>query len=257
MSDVYGSRREKLVRDLIPQLMRDTGKEPDVYVADRSALRGLLLAKLYEEADEFAADPAPGELADLLEVVLALAGEIGCGTAELERVRAAKAAERGGFAEGLVLRGVEPPARPAVRKARALLLDGDDLLLFRRTRPGVAPYWTTPGGRVEPEDPDVRAALRRELMEELGATAGPLRSVFTYTEHRPKADYVHRFFLCRLESMDLSLRCGPEFDDPGRGEYEVERVPCRGASFSGMPLWPARFREFLEEEADGLPGLAP
>ncbi|WP_232835597.1 NUDIX domain-containing protein [Actinocorallia populi] len=255
MFDPYGFRREKLVRDLIPQLMRQAGKEPDIRVAERSARCGLLLAKLYEEADEFAADPSPGELADLLEVVLALAGEIGCGAAELERVRAAKAAERGGFAEGYVLRGVVPPDRPVVRKARVLLLDGADLVLFRRTRPGVPTYWTTPGGRVEPDDPDTRAAARRELMEELGATAGPLHGVFTYTEHRPKADYVHRFFLGRLESMDLSLRCGPEFDDPERGGYEVDRFPCRGESFTGLPLWPARLREFLAEEAGSLPRI--
>ncbi|GAA2735922.1 NUDIX domain-containing protein [Actinocorallia aurantiaca] len=255
MPDPYSARREKLVRDLVPQLMREAGREPDVHVADRDRLRGLLLAKLYEEADEFAADPSPAELADLLEVVLALAGEIGCGTEELERVRAAKAAERGGFAGRFVLRGVTPPERPTVHKARALVLDGADLLLFRRTRPGIAPYWTTPGGKVEPEDEDVRAAARRELMEELGATVGPLKGVFTHTEHRPKADYVHRFFLCRLESMDLSLRCGPEFDDPARGDYDVERFPCEGKSFVDLPLWPAQLREFLIEQADELPDL--
>ncbi|MEO3785147.1 NUDIX domain-containing protein [Actinocorallia sp. B10E7] len=255
MPDAYSARRKKLVRDLIPQLMREAGKEPDVYVAERDRLRDLLLAKLYEEADEFAADPSPSELADLLEVVLALADEIGCGTGELERVRAAKAAERGGFTEGFVLRGVTPPARPTVRKARALVLDGADLLLFRRTPPGVAPYWTTPGGKVEPDDPDIQAAARRELLEELGATAGPLRSVFTYTEHRPGADYVHRFFLCRLESMDLSLRCGPEFDDPTRGGYDLERLPCAAKSFESLPLWPPQLRDFLVEQADGLPSL--
>lgn len=255
MMDAYSARREKLIRDRVPELLKAAGEEPDLRVADRAELPGLLLAALYEEADGFAADPSPAELADLLEIVLALADAIGCGAEGLERAREAAAAGRGGFAGRLVLRRAEPPVRPSVRKARALLLDGSDLLLFRRTRPGADPYWTTPGGKVEPDDPDVQAALRRELHEELGASAGPLRGVFTYTEHRPQADYVHRFFLCRLESMDLSLRCGPEFSDPTRGRYDVERLPCRAESFAGLALWPSQLRDFLVEQADELPSL--
>ncbi len=55
------------------------------------------------------------------------------------------------------------------RTARAVLLDGDQLVLIKRTKPGVDPYWVTPGGGVEPEDSSVVAALHREVLEELGA----------------------------------------------------------------------------------------
>ncbi|CAM5567382.1 8-oxo-dGTP pyrophosphatase MutT (NUDIX family) OS=Streptomyces albaduncus OX=68172 GN=FHS32_004481 PE=4 SV=1 [Streptomyces griseoloalbus] len=35
---------------------------------------------------------------------------------------------------------------------------------------------------------------------------------------------VQHFFVCRLESMDPSLRHGPEVEEPA-GEYEIVRVP--------------------------------
>jgi ADP-ribose pyrophosphatase YjhB (NUDIX family) len=52
------------------------------------------------------------------------------------------------------------------------LIDDDGrLLLIKRTKPGQAPYWTTPGGGVEDTDESVEAALQRELAEELGVEA--------------------------------------------------------------------------------------
>jgi 8-oxo-dGTP pyrophosphatase MutT (NUDIX family) len=60
--------------------------------------------------------------------------------------------------------------RPVVKRtARAVLLDGDHLILIKRTKPGVDPYWITPGGGVEPDDTTVVDALHREVYEELGA----------------------------------------------------------------------------------------
>ncbi|MGH8909906.1 MAG: hypothetical protein ACRD0K_26275 [Egibacteraceae bacterium] len=47
----------------------------------------------------------PEELADILEVVLTLAGDLGVDAAGLETLRAAKAAERGGFAGRVVWHG--------------------------------------------------------------------------------------------------------------------------------------------------------
>lgn len=52
------------------------------------------------------------------------------------------------------------------------MIDDDGrLLLIKRTKPGQAPYWTTPGGGVEDTDESVEAALQRELAEELGVEA--------------------------------------------------------------------------------------
>jgi predicted house-cleaning noncanonical NTP pyrophosphatase (MazG superfamily) len=90
--------REKLVRDGIPDLIRASGVEPVIRVADATEYRPLLRAKLTEEVDEFLASDDPAELADVLEVVFALAAQLGVDRDTLERHRESKAAERGGFA---------------------------------------------------------------------------------------------------------------------------------------------------------------
>jgi predicted house-cleaning noncanonical NTP pyrophosphatase (MazG superfamily) len=101
---------EKLVRDKIPDLIRKDGRTPDTRLAEASEYPALLRAKLYEEAGEYITSGDPAELADLLEVVHALAALHGMTPEDLERQRAAKATERGGFTERQVLR---LPRRPA------------------------------------------------------------------------------------------------------------------------------------------------
>ena len=79
-----------------------------VRTADAAEYRELLRAKLTQEVGEvLAADDAdaPEELADVLEVVLALAADLGLDASQLERLRMAKAAERGGFANRIVWSG--------------------------------------------------------------------------------------------------------------------------------------------------------
>ena len=95
----------KLVRDKIPQIIRAEGGEPVVRIAEAGEYRELLRAKLVEEAGEVAtADDghASEELADVLEVVLALAADLGLDAGGLEKLRAAKAADRGSFSERIV-----------------------------------------------------------------------------------------------------------------------------------------------------------
>jgi predicted house-cleaning noncanonical NTP pyrophosphatase (MazG superfamily) len=102
------TNKGKLVRDKIPQIIRAQGGEPIVRIAEAVEYRELLRAKLAEEVHEvLAADDAdaPGELADVLEVVLALAADLGMNGRQLESLRAAKAAERGGFADRIVWSG--------------------------------------------------------------------------------------------------------------------------------------------------------
>jgi 8-oxo-dGTP pyrophosphatase MutT (NUDIX family) len=143
------------------------------------------------------------------------------------------------------------------RAVRALLLDGDSLVLLRRTRPGRAVYWTTPGGKIEPTDASPEAALRRELDEELGATAGPVRQVFACGEQSPEAHRLNTFYVCRLISMDLSRRHGPEFDDPAKGRYDVDLVPCTSADLASIDLIPETLAAYLHDYASDLPGLLP
>jgi 8-oxo-dGTP pyrophosphatase MutT (NUDIX family) len=143
------------------------------------------------------------------------------------------------------------------RGVRALLLDGDALVLLRRTRPDRPVYWTTPGGKIEPSDASPEAALRRELDEELGAVAGPVRQVFACGEQSPGLHRLNTFYVCRLISMDLSRRHGPEFDDPANGRYDVDRVPCTPAGVASVDLIPEMLGAYLRGHAADLTGLAP
>jgi predicted house-cleaning noncanonical NTP pyrophosphatase (MazG superfamily) len=98
---------EKLVRDRIP----DLGPLPGQAVAQfRRAVPGemidLLLRKVREEVDEVAAEGGARaeELADVLEVLRALAAQVGLSWADVEARRVRKLGERGGFTEGWVMR---------------------------------------------------------------------------------------------------------------------------------------------------------
>ncbi|MET9109693.1 nucleoside triphosphate pyrophosphohydrolase [Streptomyces zhihengii] len=106
--DHYGGRRGKLVRDRIPQIIREDGAEPVTYTASSQEYRDRLRDKLCEEAAEVLEaddDRAPEELADVLEVVRALAADLGIDTDQLEKLREAKANERGGFSDRIVWTG--------------------------------------------------------------------------------------------------------------------------------------------------------
>lgn len=102
-------RQGKLVRDKIPQIIRADGLEPVIYTASPEEYLARLRDKLQEEVAEFlASDNDPEELADILEVVYALAEQAGTGRLRLEELRAAKAEKRGGFAGRIIWSGNRP-----------------------------------------------------------------------------------------------------------------------------------------------------
>lgn len=238
--------RGKLVRDRIPELWPHPG---EYRTADEPEFGSLLRAKLSEEVGEYLTDADPAELADVLEVVHALARRHGLSPDDLERMRAAKEADRGGFAQRVVW---EEPRRKVRRSARALLLtDDDELVLFRRTVPGRDVYWATPGGKID-DGEGAEAALRRELFEELGAEAGPVRHVFTLTGPTPRGPATQLFFATRLISMDLARRTGTEFHKPANGTYDVEFIPCDIKALKTIRLVPEELTEFLQAHAAEL-----
>jgi predicted house-cleaning noncanonical NTP pyrophosphatase (MazG superfamily) len=96
----------KLVRDKIPEIIRSKGQEPIIYRAPASEYGTWLRDKLQEEVAEFiASDNDPEELADILEVLYALAEQAGADRQQLEKLRAVKAEERGGFAGRIIWSG--------------------------------------------------------------------------------------------------------------------------------------------------------
>ncbi len=145
-------------------------------------------------------------------------------------------------------------AAVAKRSARAVLIDDRArLLLIKRTKPGEPPYWTAPGGGVEAEDASPAAALRRELAEELGATAHDVEQVFLFSSPAGDAGVsVQHFFVCRLKNLDLSARTGAELTDASRGGYEPDYVDLTDDSLAEVDLKPAALKEFILANRDAL-----
>lgn len=93
----------KLVRDRIPAIIEGSGRSCEVQVLSEERYLAALTAKLGEELEEFRQDGDLSELADLLEVMHAITRARGSSPEALERMRAEKAQERGGFAQRLWL----------------------------------------------------------------------------------------------------------------------------------------------------------
>jgi ADP-ribose pyrophosphatase YjhB (NUDIX family) len=153
------------------------------------------------------------------------------------------------------------PERPVVKRtARAILLDGPDLIVIKRTKPGLAPYWITPGGGVEPDvDETVVQALHREVDEELGAKVTDIVPAFVDTVPHPtdqatNAVKVQHFFVCRLDVMDPTRRHGPEVEDPC-GEYEIVRLPFSREGLASVEVVPPSLRTYLDRNIEGVRAL--
>lgn len=99
----------KLVRDRIPELIQAEGRTPSVKKLSSSELTEALYEKLAEEHAELLAAVSPEEkceeLADMIEVLIALAGQYGCQEAELQDIVETKRAARGAFTKGLFYQG--------------------------------------------------------------------------------------------------------------------------------------------------------
>ena len=96
----------KLVRDRIPDIIIASGKTCKAEILSTNNYLRMLDAKLDEELAEYHKDQNIEELADLLEVIRAVTVARGYSLEDLERVRAEKAAKRGGFEKRILLKEV-------------------------------------------------------------------------------------------------------------------------------------------------------
>lgn len=105
----YGMKTKiysKLVRDRIPEIIEAGGKTCVTEILSDERYLEMLYMKLNEELAEYQESKSLEELADLLEVMLAVVNVRGWTLEELERVRVDKAAKRGGFEKKILLKEV-------------------------------------------------------------------------------------------------------------------------------------------------------
>ena len=93
----------KLVRDLIPDIIEKSGKTYRIRVLSEDEYLEMLDRKLDEELREYHEDESIEELADIYELIRAAAIARGYTLEELEAVRVAKAEKRGGFDKRIFL----------------------------------------------------------------------------------------------------------------------------------------------------------
>jgi len=97
----------KLVRDRIPEIIKNDGKMPIMEILSDEEYLKELDKKLSEEVAEYQADKSIEEMADILEVVYTICEARGHSVEELKQVREAKREKRGGFKDRIYWVGNE------------------------------------------------------------------------------------------------------------------------------------------------------
>lgn len=97
---------DKLVRDKIPEIIEGKGKKAVVERLEDAAYKYYLDEKLGEELQEYLESDSVEELADIIEVIYAIAKYKRVAIQELEAIRSQKVEARGAFEKRLLLKEV-------------------------------------------------------------------------------------------------------------------------------------------------------
>ena len=97
----------KLVRDNIPDIIKNQGEKPYVSVLDDKRYNTQLRKKLNEEVREYLISEEIEELADIIEVVEAIANHKGSSLEKVLEIKEKKAVKNGKFEKRLFLKKVE------------------------------------------------------------------------------------------------------------------------------------------------------
>jgi len=93
----------KLVRNGIPEIIKEKGKIPVTHIANDEEYWEKLKEKLKEETEEFLEESDEEELADILEVVDAICEFKKINKEYLENLKKQKSEKRGGFKDKIIL----------------------------------------------------------------------------------------------------------------------------------------------------------
>lgn len=135
------------------------------------------------------------------------------------------------------------------RRAGAVVVDGDRVLLASMESPGESRWWMFPGGGIE-EGESAREAAIRELQEETGLRA---TTVTEYLQAGVHGGY-HDYFVVTCDDLELAPPTGPERDWGQSHGFRVEWVPIAG--LADMPVFPRCVAEHLSTHGPS-PGPVP
>jgi predicted house-cleaning noncanonical NTP pyrophosphatase (MazG superfamily) len=93
----------KLVRDKIPKIIKESGKSPIIHVANEEEYWKKLKEKLTEEVNEFLNESNDDELSDVLEVIDAICKFKKFNKKRIDEIKKQKAEKRGGFDNKIIL----------------------------------------------------------------------------------------------------------------------------------------------------------
>ena len=99
----------KAIRDKIPEIIQKDGHTCNIQTLSDEKFIIEIEKKLSEEVTEYQNDKNPQELADILEVIYAIAQLKGISKEELEKIRIKKLQDRGGFEKNLFLLDTSEP----------------------------------------------------------------------------------------------------------------------------------------------------
>ena len=98
---------DKIVRDNIPNIIEDKGRKCTYHTVSNNQAIEYLIKKIHEEAKELADDIGIDELADIQEVVDAIAFKMGYSKMDLIEAARRKATTRGAFYDNIILESVD------------------------------------------------------------------------------------------------------------------------------------------------------
>lgn len=109
-SFILGGKMErvynKLVRDRIPEIIRNDGNEPVIRIMERDEYKKSLFKKLSEEINEFTEDESIEELCDVLEIIDALKKVLCYSDEEISKMKDKKQSTNGAFNDRIFLEKV-------------------------------------------------------------------------------------------------------------------------------------------------------